>query len=102
MIPNFKDGFQATSPVGSFPPNELGLHDLGGNVREWVSDFYINEAQGFGTTRGGSWLDYREEHLRTSFRRPMSDTGEGYGFRVVLAKLNQSDEVFIEEEEDDG
>jgi formylglycine-generating enzyme len=32
------DGFEGTSPVGRFPPNEYGLHDMAGNVWEWTVD----------------------------------------------------------------
>ena len=35
-----EDGFAGTAPVRSFPPNGYGLYDMGGNVWNWVSDFY--------------------------------------------------------------
>ena len=37
------DGFQGTAPIRSFPPNELGLYDMAGNVWEWTRDHFDPE-----------------------------------------------------------
>ncbi|MYD95036.1 MAG: SUMF1/EgtB/PvdO family nonheme iron enzyme [Chloroflexi bacterium] len=91
-------GNSRTAPVGSFPPNTFGLHDMHGNVSEWVEDCWNNSYVGAPSDgaawtrgncdrrmgRGGSWLN-KPGDLRSAFRNIYSP-GDGYnyiGFRVA-------------------
>jgi formylglycine-generating enzyme required for sulfatase activity len=40
-----QDGYERTSPVGSFPPNGYGLYDMIGNTWEWTTDWYQKHDQ---------------------------------------------------------
>ena len=81
------DRFPHTAPVGSFPANVKGLHDLGGNVWEWCSDNYEN-AIDFRVLRGASWRMRNASDLLLS-NRIGNLSGlrlSTYGFRVLLQK----------------
>ena len=91
-----------TTPVGTFPSNRFGLHDVHGNVMEWVEDCWHGSYQGAPSdgsawaqggdcsrrvVRGGSWYS-GPRNLRSAFRLRYSRYSAGgrldyVGFRVA-------------------
>ncbi|WP_417452110.1 SUMF1/EgtB/PvdO family nonheme iron enzyme [Kordiimonas sp.] len=96
-IPDYADGFSGVAPVKSFKPNALGLYDLGGNVSEWVHDYYgiippmsgarITDPVGPGdgidhVVKGSSWRSGNETELRFSYRTFSEGAADHIGFRT--------------------
>lgn len=107
-----EDGYKAqAAPVGCFPPNGFGLHDMAGNVWEWAKDWYRpNLAPASGDNpngpsealsldprepgarkhviKGGSYLcspDFCYRYRPAAREAGPTDTGENHiGFRTVL------------------
>ncbi|KAG6446369.1 hypothetical protein O3G_MSEX004469 [Manduca sexta] len=51
-----KDEYIGTNPVHLFPQNELGLHNMAGNVWEWTEDNWLDNNSKEKVKKGGSYL----------------------------------------------
>ncbi len=93
-----KDQWETTAPVGRFPANGFGLHDLHGNVWEWVEDCWhatyagapdngsawTTEECKYRVVRGGSWY-FNPRNLRSALRVNLIPglSNNDIGFRVA-------------------
>jgi formylglycine-generating enzyme required for sulfatase activity len=95
----YTDGFAVSAPVGSFAANPVGIFDLGGNVAEWVQDFYDigvtappegvtidplgPETGRSHVVQGPSWRSGTAVDLRLAYRNYSDEAREDLGFRIA-------------------
>jgi formylglycine-generating enzyme required for sulfatase activity len=104
-IANYNDGFTSLAPVGSFPPNDKGIYDLGGNVSEFVNDFYSimlnssviqKDLTGPSTGRShvvkdSNWNSANITELRYSYRNDSTLGDNKTGFRIARWLIGKDD-----------
>jgi formylglycine-generating enzyme required for sulfatase activity len=86
---NKEDAGNMTHPVGTKKPNGLGIHDMSGNVWEWVQDTFTTPYGGSDketkrVMRGGSW-DGKIRYVRCAIRNRQHPDYHDYraGFRLA-------------------
>lgn len=85
--PAIESNKNKTKLIGTQQPNELGIYDMSGNVREWCWDWYSDaESQiaSFRVVKGGGWIGGVNNN-EIAFRGKFDANGFGpdQGFRVV-------------------
>nr|WP_294898787.1 SUMF1/EgtB/PvdO family nonheme iron enzyme [uncultured Pedobacter sp.] len=80
-----------TKKIGLKLPNELGIYDMSGNVREWCEDWYRDEKIKPGSVRvvrGGGWVGV-EDMCKVAERSYHTANGKARdtGFRLCRTKL---------------
>lgn len=89
--PNIETNRNTTKPVGGKKPNELGLYDMSGNVREWTWGWYgdgLNNSSGsLRIVKGGGWLgDVVSTEISYRGKFEANGFGPDQGFRVSRSK----------------
>jgi len=99
-LTDYNDGYGASSPIGKYQPNHHGLYDMGGNVSEWVNDWYSANTNlstsnaptqvdwlgpdigEFHVVRGASWAKGHLPQLRLAYRDYGAKGRHDIGFRI--------------------